>query len=198
MSGLPTLNTATHFSICEGCDSQGPSFQSQWAQSWSGQYLSQAWMHLVGFVLRGITDPLWAFTTVLDKGVEDLEESEERILSLNWPCRFTHKGLWEASGPLTKDLYCAGVWPTCRSVIPVCDLTWLGLRMRDIVWGEISLQPLLLLLLSQTPQPHWPMHRSSEPFMWGFDLAEFCHCVLNVFWNACQNYIRKVTSSWME
>lgn len=44
----------------------------------------------------------------LDEG-EYLEESEEEAYSLNQPCRLTHEGLQEVSGPLTKDLYGAGV-----------------------------------------------------------------------------------------
>lgn len=117
MSGCPPpQNTGTHFSICEGSVSQSPSFLSQWAQSWSGQYLSQARMHLVGIILRGVTASSWARATGkydrekvwpeqeeahehrehwLEKGVEDLEESEEMHHSLNRSHRLPHEGLWQ-------------------------------------------------------------------------------------------------------
>lgn len=115
----------------------------------------------------GVTAPIWALTIgkrdsekvwpeqeeaheheghQLDKGVEDLEDSEERAYSLNQPCRLTHERLWEVSGPLTKDFTVLKCEPLTILLSFLCVTSRGWMRWHVSGWETLSEEGCLCTL----------------------------------------------------
>lgn len=166
----------------------------------------------MGFILTGVSAPFWV-PAAGNVTVGRCSQSMKKLMdtkgherrgrfggsmrkSLFFKIRHTrpNEGLREATV-----LECGPLATPCPSRVWLHMAETWGRRhetlMRD-VWVSVSLFCALASFPGASALS--ALHRSSDTFTWVFDLAEFCLCVLNMFWSACQNYIHKVTSSWIE